>query len=166
MKRTIGIEQRSTLFLRLAVSVIGLGVVALCIFLLPLIWGSAYIEYPRYGYAVRVTVGAMYLAAIPFYIGIYKGWRILDAIDKGRAFSMESVKALKVIAYCAGLISLIYIVIAPFFYIWAQGDDAPGLCMIDMFFVGMSAIIGVAMALLARLLSAAVIIKSENDLTV
>lgn len=159
-------ERASTLFLRLAVTVIGLGVAALCIFLLPLIWQAAYIEYPHNGYAVRIVVTAMYFAAVPFYLGIYRGWQILNAIDKDKAFSMQSVKALKTIAICSGIISLIYILCLPFFYIWAQSDDAPGLVLVGLFFVGMPLIVSVAMSLLQRLLAQAVSIKSENDLTV
>jgi len=166
MKKKLDAKRGSTLFLRAAVTVIGLGVAALCIILLPLIWQSAYIEYPRHGYTLRVVVATMYLAAIPFYIGIYKGWQVLNAIDKGRAFSKQSVAALKAVSYCAGSISILYILVLPFFYIWARSDDAPGLGIIDMFFVGMSAIICVATALLARLLDEAVRMKSENDLTV
>ena len=159
-------KRGSTIFLRLAVTAIGLGVVALCILLLPLIWQAAYIEYQEDGYAVRVVVAAMYLAAVPFFFGIYKGWRILDAIDTGQSFSLASVRALQEISYCAGIISLIYIVTLPFFYIWAQSDDAPGLVLIGLFFVGMPAIVSVATGLLRLLLAEAVNIKSENDLTV
>lgn len=166
MKKTLNVTQSSTIFLRIAVSVIGLGVAALCLLLLPLIWQSAYIEYPRDGYAVRVIVAMMYLTAVPFYLGIHKGWRILDMIDKGRTFSKQSVTALRTIAYAAGSISILYIAVFPFFYIWMQSDDAPGLGVINLFIVGMSAIISVATGLLARLLDEAVRIKSENDLTV
>lgn len=159
-------KRGSTLLLRLAVTVIGLGVAALCAFLLPLIWQAAYIEYPQNGYAVRTVVAAMYVAAVPFYLGIYKGWLTLNDIDKNKAFSMRSVKSLNTISLCAGIISVIYIFCLPFFYIWAQSDDAPGLVLIGLFFVGMPLIISVAVALLARLLAEAVTIKSENDLTV
>lgn len=159
-------KKTSTVFLRIAVSVIGLGVLALCVLLLPLIWQSVYIEYPHHGYAVRVVVATMYLAAIPFYIGIAKGWQLLNSIDNATAFSLLSVARLKVIAVCAGIISLLYIACLPFFYIWAQSNDAPGLVLIGMFFVGMSAIIAVAVSLLQRLLAEAVSIKSENDSTV
>ena len=165
-KQTLTIERSSTLFLRLAVLAISLAVLALCVFLLPIIWMDAYKEFPHCGYAVRAVVVAMYLAAVPFYIGIYKGWRVLDLIDKNLVFSVKSVKSLQGVAYCAGIISLIYIASLPFFYIWAQYVDAPGLMVIGLFLVGMPMIVSVAVALLARLLRQAVTIKSENDLTV
>lgn len=156
----------STLFLRLAVSVIGLGVLALCLFLLPLAWIHAYEEYPYDGYAVRAVVAGMYITTLPFYLGIYKGWRLLNLVDKGNVFSVDSVKTLRFIAYCAGIISGVYIIILPFFYIWAEVDDAPGLIVISLFLVGMPMIVSVAVGLLKQLLAEAVKIKSENELTV
>jgi len=166
MKRTIDMKKGSTLFLRLAVTVIGLAVLALCIGLLPLIWTAAYIEYPHDGYAVRAVVAAMYAAAVPFYIGIYQGWRVLDAIDKNQVFSARPVRALKVVSYCAAAVSFIYILSLPFFYIWQESVDAPGLMVIGLFLVGMPLIVSVAIGLLQRLLTEAINIKSENDLTV
>lgn len=165
-KKTSRINRTSTLFLRAAVSAIGLGVLALCIFLLPLMWADAYKEWPQHGYAVRAVVAAMYVSTIPFYIGIYKGWRILDAIDKNRAFSMQSVAVLRIISYAAASISFVYMLSLPFFYIWAQQVDAPGLMVIGLFLTGMPLIISVAVGILQRLLAEAVIAKNENDLTV
>lgn len=160
------IRRGSTVFLRLSVSTIGLGVLALCIFLLPLMWIHAYDEWPQHGYAVQAVVAAMYLSAIPFYIGIYNGWRVLGAIDKGQAFSLQPVRALRAIAICAAVISLVYMLSLPFFYIWADNTDAPGLMVIGLFLAGLPLIISVAVALLGRLLHEAIAIKTENDLTV
>lgn len=152
--------------MRLAVSVIGLGVLALCVSLLPLMWTHAYNEYPQDGYAIRVVVAAMYASTIPFYIGIFNGWRVLNAIDKNKTFSKESINALGTVALCAAVISLFYMISLPFFYIWAQHVDAPGLMVIGLFLAGMPLVISVAIGLLRRLLIEAIKIKSENDLTV
>lgn len=59
-------NDKSTIFLRIAASVTGVGVLALCIWLLPLMWREAYVEWPQHGYAVRAVVVAMYLCSIPF----------------------------------------------------------------------------------------------------
>lgn len=156
----------STLFLRVAVSIIGLGVLALCVVLLPVMWAGAYEEWPEHGYAVRAVVAAMYISTVPFYLGIYKGWQILNLIDKGNAFSMQPIKALRTISYSAALISLIYAFSLPFFYIWTETTDAPGLMVIGLFLTGMPLTISVAIGVLQRLLAEAVIAKNENDLTV
>lgn len=165
MKKTT-IYSGSTIFLRMAVSAIGLGVLALCVYLLPIMWAEAYREWPQHGYAVRAVVVAMYVSTVPFYIGIYKGWRILDAIDAGKAFSAQVAAALRVISYAAASISLVYACSLPFFYLWTQVTDAPGLMVIGMFLAGMPLIISVAVGILQRLLAEAVHMKSENELTV
>ncbi|MGB4762286.1 MAG: DUF2975 domain-containing protein [Candidatus Saccharimonas sp.] len=164
--KTHRVTHGSTLFLRLAAGVIGLSVLALCVLLLPVIWVDAYTEFPRTGYAVRAVVAAMYLTAIPFYIGIYEGWRLLSLINKGRAFSQSAVTMLRTIAYCAGIISAIYLLMLPFFYLWQDEVDAPGLLVIGLFLCGMPLIVSVAMGLLGHLLAEATKIKSENELTV
>lgn len=164
--KTQQITHGSTIFLRLAAGVISSGVLALCLFLLPILWMDAYDEFPHTGYAVRVIVAAMYTAAVPFYWGIYRGFQLLSLIDNGKVFSKSSVSALQVTAYCAAIISAIYLLVLPFFYLWQDDVDAPGLLVIGLFLVGMPMIVSVALGLLARLLREAVSIKSENELTV
>lgn len=160
------ITKVSTLFLRIASSVVVLIILALCVFLLPTVWSSAYVEYPSYGYIVQIITAAMYLTVVPFFFGIYQGWKILGAIDKGHVFSKNVVSSLGAITRYAGFISFVYVLMLPFFYIWADNDDAPGLMAIGLFLIGMPLIISVTMGLLQRLLGEAVKIKSENDLTV
>jgi hypothetical protein len=133
---------------------------------LPLIWVHAYDEYPKHGYAVQAVVAAMYAAAVPFYMGLYKAWRLLSLIDSGKAFSRLAVKSLRFIGYCAAAISLIYAFALPFFYVWADRTDAPGLMVIGMVLVGAPLVASVSAAVLQRLLHEAIVIKSENDLTV
>ena len=159
-------KKASTRFLRVAVSAIGLGVLALCVFLLPVMWMDACVEWPEHGYVVRGVVVAMYVSTVPFYLGIYNGWRVLNAIDKGTAFSARAIAALKVVALSACSIGLVYALSLPLFYVWAENTDAPGLMVIGMFLTGMPVTIGIAIELLRRLLIEAVALKSENDLTV
>lgn len=156
----------ATIFLRAALIVIGLGVAAICLFLIPAMWGEVANEYFSYAYAIYAVFIAICLAAIPYFVGVYKAWQLLSSIDKGRAFSLESVKIVRIIAACAAVISIIYIASLPFFYIWAQADDAPGLVIIGMMLVGLPTIVSVFAALLQRLISEAADLKSENELTV
>ncbi len=166
MKTSSIAHKSSTLFLRLTAMTVAIAVAALCAFLLPDIAKSAEAEYPGYGYAAQLIVAAMYLAAVPFFFGIFKGWKVLDAIDAGRVFSKRVVSLLKSIASYAGFISIVFAFTLPLFYVWADNDDAPGLMVIGLFLVGMPLIISAAIGLIARLLHEAVTIKSENDLTV
>ncbi|USK30716.1 DUF2975 domain-containing protein [Bacillus sp. CMF21] len=154
----------STLFLKIAVFLIGTPVLALCIFGLP--WLANNPANPDYAHILYPILIGMYVSAIPFYIALYKAFKLLSYIDKNQAFSELSVKALKKIKFCAMTISGLYVVIMPFVFLVAELDDAPGLIIIGMVPIFASMVIAVFAAVLQRLLKEAIDIKSENDLIV
>lgn len=146
----------STIFLKIAVILIGIPVLALCIFWLP---GFAnYLNFP-------ILIG-VYATAISFFFALYQALRLLSYIDKNKAFSELSVKTLKYIKYCAITISIIYAGLVPFLYPVAEADDAPGLIGLPIIIIFASIVIAVFAAVLQKLLKEAIDIKSENDLTV
>jgi hypothetical protein len=162
-------KRGSTLFLKIAVILIGLPILALCIYLLPQLGIEAF-EQAKKGadlaYVVFAILLVMYVSAIPFYMALYQALKLLSYIDKNQAFSELSVRALKTIKRCAIAISSLYVVGLPFVFIVAEWDDAPGLVLIGMVVIGASTVIAVFAAVLQRLLQEAIDIKSENDLTV
>lgn len=159
-------KQASTVFLRIAIIGMAGAVLALCTLLLPQLWNEIDQAFPSYATVVYIVFIAMYVAAIPYFIGLIYAWRLLTLIDKGLAFSLASAKTIRAVTVCAGIISAVYIASLPFFYQWADKDDAPGLVIIGMVLAGMPMVIAVCAALLGRLVREAVEIKSENDLTV
>jgi hypothetical protein len=162
-------KQGSTIFLKLALFLIGLPVLALCIFLLPQLAIEAF-EHAKIGevlaYVVFGILLVMYVSAIPFYMALYQAFNLLSYIDKNEAFSEISVIALQKIKKYAFTISGLYALALPLVFIIAQWDDAPGLVVVGMVIVGASLVIAVFAAVLQRLLQEAINIKSENDLTV
>lgn len=157
-------KQGTTLFLKIAVFIIGIPVLALCIFGVP--WLANNPVNPDYAHILYPILIGMYVSAIPFYIALYRAYRLLSYIDKNKAFSQLSVKALNNIKYCAITISILYAVMMPFVYLVAEKDDAPGLIIIGMVPIFSSMVIAVFAAVLQRLLQEAIDIKSENDLIV
>jgi hypothetical protein len=157
-------KQGTTLFLKIAVFIIGTPVLALCIFGLP--WLANNLVNPDYAHILYPILIIMYVSVIPFFIALYQAFKLLSYIDKNKAFSELSVKALKNIKNCAITISGLYVVGMPFFYILAELDDAPGVILIGMLFIFASMVIAVFAAVLQRLLQQAIDIKLENDLTV
>ncbi len=155
-----------SIFLRITIVVLGLLALAVCTVALPLLWGDVTKEFPEYAYAVYAVFVAFYTAAVPFLIGLYNAWRLLDFIDKGGAFTKPTVKALSGIAICAAVASGVFLLSMPFFYIWGDLDDAPGLIVIGMVFVSAPLVVSLFAAILQRLISEAVELKSENELTV
>ena len=155
----------STIFLKIVVILIGIPVLALCIFWLPpLLIKTAELK-PEYASFRYVLVG-MFISAIPFLYALYQALKLLSYIDKSKAFSELSVKALKYIKYCANTISIIYVLIMPLVFPLADADDAPGLVGIPLIIIFASIVVSVFAAVLQRLLQDAIDIKSENDLTV
>ncbi|MGI6763641.1 MAG: DUF2975 domain-containing protein [Bacillus licheniformis] len=159
-------KRGSTLFLKIAVILIGIPVLALCIFFVPEIANFAAELYPGISYLKYLVYADLYVTAIPFYFALYQAFKLLSYIDKNKAFSGLSVRALKNIKYCAVTISIFYAAGMPVFYLMAEIDDAPGIIVIGLVIIFASMVIAVFAAVLQKLLKEAIDIKSENDLTV
>jgi hypothetical protein len=159
-------KRGTTLFLKLAVILIGIPVLALCIFLVPEIANFAAELYPDMDYLKYLVLIDLYATAIPFYLALYQAFKLLSYIDKNKAFSELSVRALRNIKYCAITFSILYVLGMPLFYLMGEMDDAPGIILLGMAMIFASMVIAVFAAVLQRLLQEAINIKSENDLTV
>lgn len=156
----------STLFLKIAVILIGIPVLAMCIFLVPEIGNVTVQLLPEFTYMKYLVSIIFYASAIPFYIALYQAFKLLRYIDKNEAFSQVSVNALRNIKYCAVTISSLHVLVLPLFYLFAEKDDAPGVIFVGLIVPFASLVIAVFAAVLQKLLKEAIDIKSENDLTV
>lgn len=156
--------KRETSFLKLVVILIGVPILGLCIYGIPSIADEAAQLYP--GYLLYPVLIGLYASAVPFFFALYQTLKLLGYIDRDKAFSELSVKALRNIKYCAVTISILYAGIMPLLAILAQEDDAPGVVAIGLVIVFASIVIAVFAAVLQKLLKHAIDIKSENDLTV
>ncbi|UNL91796.1 DUF2975 domain-containing protein [Bacillus subtilis] len=150
----------------MALVLIGIPILALCIFLVPKIANYSAELFPNIAYIKYIVFIYLYVTAIPFYFALYQGFKLLSYIDKNKAFSGLSVRALKNIKYCAVTISIFYAAGMPVFYLMAEIDDAPGIIVIGLIIIFASMVIAVFAAVLQKLLKEAIDIKSENDLTV
>lgn len=127
MFKTFIIKKGPTLVLKAATVVLGLIVLALCIFALPSIWKGGSVEYPEINNVLLLIVIGLYATAIPFYFALWQVLKLLNFIDKDTVFSDLSLKALKNIKYCAIIIGVLYMGGVPLLLPIAQADDAPGL---------------------------------------
>lgn len=153
-------KQSSTIFLRGVIWLMGLGVLGLCLFVLP-----REIASDTAGLYRPIFIG-MYVPAIPFFIALWQGLKLLRYIDTNKAFSNLSVTALKKITYCAISISLLYAAGMPYLHYVSKRSDAPVAAIFGSTVIAASLVIAVFAALLQKLLQNAIAIKSENDLTV
>lgn len=152
--------------LKLAVIVMALPVIAGCVFALPRIWLEATESGGWIQASIQPILIGMYAAAIPFFYALYQTFKLLGYIDRNEAFTLETVHALRHIKYSAVMITAIYIGTLPFFYWFAERDDAPGFILIGLVFVFSSFVVAVFAELLQKLLRRAIDLKHENDLTV
>jgi hypothetical protein len=153
-------KKGSTLFLKGVIIVIGLVVAVFCAYVLPRIIGS----FDMGGYD-PILIG-MYLPAIPFFIALFHGFRLLGNIDRNAAFTASSVNSLTYIKRCAASVALLYSAGMPYIFRVAEIDDAPGVVAIGLIIVGASIVVAVFAAVLQKLLQNGMEIKSENDLVV
>lgn len=161
-------KKGSTLFLRLAVAVMGLIVLVLSIFVVPAIIEGWTLEFPAIATYTKylIAIGA-YGTIVPFFIALWQAFKILGYIDKNTAFGEQSVTALKRIKQCAIVIGIIYVASGmPLSFLLAEADDAPGVIIVGSVLACAPFVIAVFAAVLQRLLRNAINIKSENDLTV
>ena len=153
-------KQGSTLILRGAVVLIGLSVLAICMFLIPIILVSDQTEF------YKPLLAGLYVPAIPFFWALYQALKLLRLIDNSEPFSNDSANAFKQIKYCALIIGGIFLASSPYVYYVADQDDAPGVLLIVLVIAFASFVIATFSTLLQKLVQTAIDIKEENDLTV
>ena len=159
-------KQGSTLFLKAVILLIGIGALAGMI-IFPQLEGrntnadlfSIYFQDPFLAY--------VYIASIPFFIALYQAFQLLRYIGQNKVFSLDSVRTLRTIKYCAVILSILIVIAAIYIRIFhAKGDDPAGFIALCIMTTFISVVIATATAVFERLLQSAVDIKSENDLTV
>jgi hypothetical protein len=150
----------STLFLRSVIFALGLTVLAICTVALP--FGIASDQTGYY----RAILAGLYIPAIPFFFALQQSLKLLDNIDKNRAFSAKSVRALQNIRNCGFIISGLFALGTPYIFYAADQDDAPGVLLLALVIVFTAFVIAVFAAVLQKLIQNALDLKTENDLTV
>lgn len=108
----------------------------------------------------------LYIASIPFFVGLYQAFKLLNFIDANQAFSQGAVNILKNMKFAS--LSLIGFIALALFYIrfFAYGEDPAGPTMLGICMALAFGVIATAAGVFQKLLQNAVDIKSENDLTV
>ena len=113
----------TTLFLKIAVILIGIPVLALCIFLVPEL-ADAVTDFLGDHSIKYIIFILLYGGALLFYIALYQAFKLLSYIDKNIAFSELSVRTLMRIKYCAISICGLHVLGLPLYYLVADKDDA------------------------------------------
>jgi hypothetical protein len=159
-------KRASTIFLQIVIALVGAGVLA------ALLW-----EPQVEGRNVNATqfeiyfkdpfLAYIYLAFVPFFVGLYQAIKMLGYARRDEVFSPRAVRALRIVKYCAIAVAIFIVGAEVYIFIFVRGtDDVAGGVMMGVFIIFVSAVIATAAAVFERILQNAVDIKSENDLTV
>src|SRR3954468_23235295 len=166
MNKAPSAKRSSTIFLQVVIVLIGIGALALMLWEPHLEGRNAhatvfeiYFKDPFLAYA--------YIASIAFFTALFQAFTLLGYIGQNKVFSLDSVRALRTIKYCAiALVAMIGAAMAYLFIAVRGKDDIAGGVAMGLVMIFVSVVIATAAAMFERLLQNAVDIKSENDLTV
>ena len=108
-----------------------------------------------------------YTASIPFFVALYKAFRLIGYIGQNKVFTTNSVKTLKSIKHCAIVLSILIVIAGLIISFTHNKEDDPAgflsVCIVTTF---VSIVIATAAAIFEKTLQKAVDMKSENDLTI
>ena len=166
MNQAPSIKRSATIFLQVVIVLIGVVVLALMLWEPHLEGRNAhattfeiYFKDPFLAYA--------YTASIAFFVALYQAFTLLGYIGRNQVFSLDSVRALRIIKYCAiALVAMIGAAVAYLFIAVRGKDDIAGGVAMGVLMSFVSVVIATAAAVFERLLQKAVDMKAENDLTV
>ncbi len=157
-------NRRSTIFLQVVIVLIGIGAIAILLWE-PQIEGRNVNATQFEIYFKDPFLAYVYFASIPFFVGLYQAFTLLGYIGKNRIFSPESVRALRIIKYCA-LAIIGFVAVSVIFMTVGDPEDRPPGVFLRVLVAFPSIIVATTAAIFERILQNAVDLKSENDLTV
>ena len=158
-------KRSSTIFLRGVLVLIGILTLAALI-RFPLTEGRAENLDLFHIYADPFILYA-YAASVAFFVALYQAFTLLGYIGHNQVFSLNSVRALRTIKYCAIILGAAIVAAGLYIRIfYAKDDDPAGFLALCIVLTFISAVVATAAAVFERTLQSAVEMKSENDLTV
>src|SRR5258706_3620418 len=153
-------KRGSTIFLQVVIVLIGIGALALLLWE-PQVEGRNVHATQFEIYFKDPFLAYIYLAFVPFFDGLYHGFKILGYARRKEIFSQRSVRALRIIKYCALTTAIFILGAEAYLSIFMRGkDDIAGGVMMGAFIILVSAIIATAAAVFERKLQNAVEMKS------
>src|SRR6266513_2754699 len=152
MHRAQSTKRIPTIFLQVVIVLIGIGAFALMLWEPHLEGRNAhatlfeiYFKDPFLAYA--------YLASIAFFVALFQAFTLLGYIGQNKVFSLNSVRALRIIKYCAiALVAMIGAAVAYLFIAVRGKDDIAGGVAVGVLMTFVSVVIATAAAVFERLL--------------
>jgi hypothetical protein len=158
------VKQGASVFLRVVLVLIGIGALALLLWE-PHLEGRNAHATPFEIYFRDPFLAYVYFGSIPFFVGLYHGFKVLGYAGRKEEFSPTALRSLRTIKYCAILL-VAFVAIAEAIIMLTPSDDRAGGVVMGIVITFASIVVATAMSVLERALQSAVDMKSEHDLTV
>jgi len=159
-------KRSSTIFLQTVIVLIGIGALALMLWEPHLEGRNAHATLFEI-YFKDPFLAYVYIASIAFFVALYQVFKLLGHIGRNEVFSPRSVRALRIIKYCALILVALIAAAEAYIFMAVRGkDDISGGVAIGLLMIFILVVVATAAAVFERLLKSAVDIKSENDLTI
>jgi hypothetical protein len=162
--------KQSIAFAKIVVYLLGLGALAVCAILLPeLVREESVGKTPdpilTYGF-----LGGAYVLSLLFFVALYQTLKLLTLFDTGKAFTPKAIKTIQNIKACAIVFSIMIVGAAVSGLALAKSvdptEDVTFIITIGLVLTFVSSVIAIFVAVLKKLLTDAIAMKSENDLIV
>ena len=144
-------KRGSILFLKAVIILIGIGALAF------LLW-EPHIE-GRNAHATLFQIyfndpflAWAYTASIAFFVALYQAFKLLGYIGQHNVFSLNSVKALRTIKYCAKVIVAFIVVAEAYLFIVRPGDDIAGGVFMGLLILFISGVVAITAAVFEKML--------------
>ena len=128
-------KKTTLIFLRSLIIIFGIVVIGFLI-RVPLTEGRA-VNLDLYQIYADPFILFGYIASIPFFVALYKSFKILGYYGQNKIFSLIAVRELKIIKYCAILFSILILSAGIFIILFHNVEDDPAgfisLCILTTF---------------------------------
>ena len=155
-------KQSSTLFLQGVIALCGIAALAIMI-RIPLTEGRA-ANLDLFSIYSDPFILFGFAASIPFFIALYKAFKLFGYIRQNKAFTVNSVRTLRSIRYCAIILGLAIVMAGVYIKIFHNKDDDPAgflaMCIATTF---VSLAVATAAAVFEKIFQNGVDIKLENE---
>lgn len=155
-------KQRSILFLQGVLVLIGIATLALMI-RLPLTEGRA-ANVDLFTIYADPFILYIYAASTPFFIALYKTFKLLGYIGQNKAFSLNAVKTLRSIKQCAIVLSIFIVMAGIYIRIFhAKEDDPAGFLALCFLITFGSLVVATIAGVFEKILQNGIDLKSEIE---
>ena len=151
INKSLFMKRGSTIFLQVVIVLIGIGALAF------LLW-EPHIE----GRNVHATVFQIYFndpflvwaytGSIAFFTALGETFKLLGYTGQNKVFSLDSVKALRTIKYCARVIVGFVVAAEAYLFIIRPGDDIAGGVFMGLLIIFVSGVVAIAAEVFEKIL--------------